>query len=92
MANIKVRLSPSGARAILTSPGVASELGRRAQSMCNAANGMMNSSDNMRNDAFMSDVSVGDSRARATVYTANPHGVRANAKQNILVRSINAGR
>lgn len=88
---IKVRLSSAGARAILTSAAVRDDLMDRAERIAAHANGMV-SDDRMRNDAFMASDASGTSRARAHVHTASPHGINAQNKGNVLLKSLDAGR
>ena len=88
---VRVRMSESGARAVLTSAGVQVDVGRRAIAIATAAC-RMTSPDEMRNAPFMADGDAGGSRARARVFAATPHGVNANNGHNTLLRSIDAGR
>ena len=88
---IKVRLNSSGARAILTSAAVKEDLMARAERIAARANGMV-SQDEMRNDAFMASDASSQSRARAHVYTASPHGVNAQNKNDVLLKALDAGR
>lgn len=88
---IKVRINSAGARAILTSDAVRADLMDRAERIAARANGMV-SSDEMRNEAFRSSDASSSSRARAHVYTASPHGVNAQNKNNVLLKSLDAGR
>ena len=88
---IKVRLNSSGARAILMSAAVQADLMARAERIAARANGMV-SADEMRNDAFMASDASSSSRARAHVYTATPHGINAQNKNNVLLKALDAGR
>ena len=90
-SGIRVTLDSAGARAILTSEGVRADLMARAERIAARANGMV-SKDEMRNDAFMASDASGPSRARAHVYTASPHGINAQNKSNVLLKSLDAGR
>ena len=90
-SGIKVTLNSAGARAILTSSAVRADLMARAERIAARANGMV-SADEMRNDAFMASDASGPSRARAHVYTASPHGINAQNKSNVLLKSLDAGR
>ena len=90
-SGIKVRLNSAGARAVLTSDGVAGKLGDMASAISASANAKA-SPDNMRNDAYMSEVDSSGSRSRARVWTASPHGIRNNNKHNTLLKSLDAGR
>lgn len=91
MARAKVKINSAGARAVLRSPAVLADLKARAASIERAANSMC-SEDRMERRPFESDAKIGANRARASVYTATPHGVRANNKRNVLIKSIDAGR
>ena len=91
MAKVKVRINSAGARSVLQSPRVLADLEARAASIARAANAMC-SADKMRELPFASDAKIGMNRARAVVRTATPHGVYANNKRNVLIKSIDAGR
>ena len=91
MARAKVRINSAGARSVLQSARVLADLEARAASIARAANSMC-SADNMRERPFEYDAKIGMNRARATVYTATPHGARANNRRNVLIKSIDAGR
>lgn len=90
-SGIKVRLNSSGARAILTSAAVQADLMARSERIAARAKGMV-SDDEMRNDAFMASDASSSSRARARVYTATPHGINAQNKNNVLLKALDAGR
>ena len=90
-SGIRVTLDSAGARAILTSAAVKADIMARAERIAARANGMV-SADEMRNDAFMASDASGPSRARAHVYTASPHGINAQNKNNVLLKSLDAGR
>ena len=90
-SGIRVRINSAGARAVLTSDGVAGKLGNMASAIAASANAKA-SPDNMRNDAYMSEVDSSGSRSRARVWTASPHGIRNNNKHNTLLKSLDAGR
>ena len=88
---IRVRLNNAGARAVLTSAKVQSDLMERAEQIAERANGMV-SADRMRNDAFRVSDASSPSRARAHVYTASPHGKNAQNKSDVLLKALDAGR
>ena len=90
-SGIKVRINSAGAKAILTSSAVRADLMSRAERIAARANGMV-SADEMRNDAFMASDASSTSRARARVHTASPHGINAQNKSNVLLKSLDAGR
>lgn len=87
---IRVKLNNAGARAILTSAAVQADLMDRAGRIAARANGMV-SDDKMRNDAFRTSDASSSSRARAHVYTASPHGINAQNKNNVLLKSLDSG-
>ena len=89
-SGIRVRINSAGARAVLTSAAVRADLMARAERIAARANGMV-SGDEMRNDAFMTSDASSASRARARVHTASPHGVNAQNKGNVLLKSLDAG-
>lgn len=88
---VRVRIHSAGARSVLTSDGVAGKLGDMAAAIASSANAKA-SPDNMRNDAYMSEVDSSGNRAHARVWTASPHGIRNNNKHNTLLKSLDAGR
>lgn len=89
--SVRVRINSAGARAVLTSAGVAGKLGDMASAIAASANAKA-SPDDMRNDAYMSEVDSSGNRAHARVWTATPHGIRNNNKHNTLLKSLDAGR
>ena len=88
---VRVKFNSAGARAILTSAAVQADLMARAERIAERANSMV-SGDEMRNDAFMAGDASSSSRARAHAFTASPHGINAQNKDNVLLKSIDAGR
>lgn len=88
---VRVRINSAGARSVLTSDGVAGKLGDMASAIAASANAKA-SPDDMRNDAYMSEVDSSGNRAHARVWTATPHGIRNNNKHNTLLKSLDAGR
>lgn len=91
MARTKVHINSAGARSILMSGAVSSELDRRGQAIARAANGMA-SADTLRNPPFSANTRDGANRARCIVGTASPHGIHHNNKYNTLVKALGAGR
>lgn len=90
---IKVVIHSAGARKILTSSRVASDLSRRAESIASRANSMVDDSDDgFVNDAYIADAGTGKGRARAWVSTGNTHGEWDNNQNNSLLKSLDAGR
>ena len=90
-SGIRVRINSAGARAVLTSAGVAADIGARAIAVATEAN-RMTSPDEMRNDPFMADGDSDGSRARARAFAATPHGINSQNKNNTLLKSLDAGR
>ena len=90
-SGIRVRINSSGAKAILTSAGVANDLAERAIAIatkaCHDA-----SPDEMHNAPFMADGDAGGNRARARAFTASPHGINSQNKHNTLLKALDAGR
>lgn len=87
MGSARFRMSSAGARSLLTSPGAVA-LVRAEAERCAAACNAQASADSMRNRPFESDASSGGTRARASVFTATPHGSRHNAKHDTIMRSL----
>ncbi len=92
MGSVKVRVNSAGARAVLTSPGVLADVGRRGEAVASAACAMASSPDGHHGPPFASDARNGMNRARAVVSTATEHGRYANAKHDALLRALSAGR
>lgn len=92
MANgIKVRINSAGARAVLTSAGVANDIAERAIAIATkACHGA--SPDDMDNAPFMADGDADGARARARAFTSSKHGIRSQNKKNTLLKALDAGR
>lgn len=88
---VKVCINSTGARALLTSASVTSDIEARAFAIAASACAKT-SPDEMRNDPYMSEVDNGGTRARGRVWTSSPHGIRNNNKHNTLLNSLDAGR
>ena len=90
-SGIKVRINSAGARAILTSAGVANDIAERAIAIatkaCHDA-----SPDEMGNAPFMADGDADGARARARAFTSSPHGINSQNKRNTLLKALDAGR
>lgn len=90
-SGIKVRINSSGAKAILTSAGVANDIAERAIAIatkaCHDA-----SPDEMHNAPFMADGDADGARARARAFTASTHGINSQNKHNALLKALDAGR
>ena len=67
--------------ALRRSPGVAADLRRRADAIASAAG-----------DGFVAESGQGRSRARAAVIATTYQARRRSAADNVLVRSLDAGR
>ena len=78
---VRVKMNSAGARALLQSSEVQADLRRRADAIASAAG-----------PGFESSIFVGKNRARASVITADFEAIRANAKTNVLLKSLDAGR
>ncbi|MDO8308565.1 MAG: hypothetical protein Q7V58_09470 [Actinomycetota bacterium] len=78
---VTVRLHRARVRELLKSPEVLADLTRRAEAIAAAAG-----------EGCEVDSAVGRTRARASVRTATPEAVRAEARDKILTRAIGAGR
>jgi hypothetical protein len=89
--SIRVRINGAGAKALLTSAGVAADISARADAIAQSACAKT-SPDEMRNAPYMSETDAGGTRARGRVWTSSPHGIRSNNKHNTLLNSIDAGR
>lgn len=90
-SGIKVVMNIPGCRAVRTSGGVRADIMARAKRIAARANGMV-SDDEMRNDAFMVSDASGQSRARAHVFAASPHGIYSQNKHGTLLNALDAGR
>lgn len=87
MGDVRFKMSGAGACALLTSPAAVSLVRGRAE-RCAAACNAEASEDGMRNDPFMADAGAGATRARASVFTASPHGYNHNAKNDTILRNL----
>ena len=90
-SGIRARINSAGAKAILTSAGVANDLAERAIAIatkaCHDA-----SPDDMHNAPFMADGDADGARARARAFTASTHGINSQNKNNTLLKALDAGR
>lgn len=87
MGSVRFKMSGAGARALLTSPAAVS-LVRGYAERCAAACNAEASPDGMRNEPFGSSAKAGGARARASVFTASPHGYNHNAKHDTILRNL----
>lgn len=87
MGNVKVKMNSAGAREVMNSSGVQSDLLARANRIKARADGI-------GSGKYVADVQPGRNRAHAMVKT--PSGdlrtMRSQAKHNSLLKSMDAGR
>lgn len=81
MAKPRIVLNSRGVRALLRHPNVRADLERRARAIAAVAG-----------DGMEATAVAGRTRARASVITATPDAMRAEARDRRLTRSIDAGR
>lgn len=81
---MRIKWNLRGFEEIRRAPGVKADLLRRAERIRDAAGG--------EDDGFVAVSGEGATRSRAAVIAASRRARRANAKTNVLVRSIDAGR
>ena len=79
--NVTVRLNSAGVKALLRSPEVLADLEERARRIARAAG-----------PGFESEGQIGQSRARAAVWTDTFEAMHAEATSRVLTRAIDAGR
>ncbi len=91
MPSARVKISPAGARALLNSPGVLADLTARADAIAARACASC-SPDRMDNAPYTAHSSKGGGRSRASVVASSTHGKNDNAKNNTLLKSMDAGR
>lgn len=85
---VKVEINSAGARAVLTSGGVASNLHSHAQRVAAAANAMLGPIARTDMYPYRSSTWQGASRARASVATGGFTSRRDNAKNNTLLKAL----
>lgn len=91
MGSVKVRINSAGARAILQSSEMLSDVASRGSAIADAACSM--TTPDMRGKRpFETNAEVGMNRARAIVYTNSYHGVASNSKHHTLLKALDAGR
>lgn len=90
-SDIRVRINSAGARAVLTSAGVANDIAERAIAIATKACRDA-SPDEMDNAPFMADGDADGARARARAFTSSKHGIRSQNKRNTLLKALDAGR
>lgn len=81
----KIKFNAAGFKALLSAPGVAADIERRAQAIARAADG---------DGAHIVDTGItrGGGRFRAAVITADYRAIAAEANRHNLTRAIDAGR
>ena len=87
MGSARFRINHAGARALLGSAAAARMVGGYADK-CAAACNAEASPDGLRNEPFGSSAGSGGARARASVFTASPHGRYHNAKHDTILRNL----
>lgn len=86
------RVIPSGANAVRNSSGVVSKIQSMAESIADAASAKTPTLGKTRNSNYFVTVRHGRQRAFANVVTGNYASKKDNAKNNTLLKSIDAGR
>ena len=81
---VKIKFHERGFEQLLRHPRVKADLLRRAERIRGAAGG--------EDDGVVARSGEGATRSRAAVIAASYRARRVNAKSNVLVRSIDAGR
>lgn len=81
--SVRVVINTEGVRELLRSTEVRQDLRRRADAIARAAGGEPD---------FVADDQVMSHRARASVRTATPEGMRAEETDRALTKAIDAGR
>lgn len=85
MGRVKVKMNSAGARQILNSGKVQADLLRRAEAVRSRA-------ESMGSGTYAADVQPGKNRAHAMVKTTDAKSCASNAKKNVLLKSLDAGR
>lgn len=78
---MKIRWKVAGFRALRTSPGVTRDIAARAEVIAFACG-----------PGFVARSNTGRNRSRAAVITADARAIRRNARDNTIMRNLNAGR
>ncbi|MDR1954287.1 MAG: hypothetical protein LBQ21_07465 [Clostridiales Family XIII bacterium] len=81
MGNVKVHVDYNAGRALLNSSEVRTDLQRRVSAIASRAG-----------DGYVADVQKGKTRLAGMVKTGTIKAIRSNAKNNTLLKSIDAGR
>lgn len=86
-ADITLDYKPGNARTIiLKSAAIQAMLLAKAQIIATRANGMYGAK------GYKAKIKVGQTRARAVVYTGNMHTIRSNVKHNTLQKALGGGK
>lgn len=84
MANVRLTVNRAAIKAMLTSPAVRADIARRAEAVAEACN----------RDSSWGGYQAshgGRSRARSAVWTIEPEAVADNARNQRLIRNLDAG-
>ena len=93
MAKVQVEVSRRAVQRIQKSPVVQADLKRRAEAIAKSADAQTSPNPpSMRNPNYVSFVTVGNVAAKGRVVASNPHSMRDNARNNTLLKSMDAGR
>ena len=93
MAKVQVEVSQQAVQSIQKSPEMQADLKRRADAIAKSADSQTSPNpSSMRNENYVSFVTVGDISAKGRVVASNPHSMRDNARNNTLLKSMDAGR
>lgn len=84
MAKMEVRVSRAAIRDMLTSDSVRADIARRAEAVADACNAESSWGGYKATHG-------GRSRARSSVWTVEPEAVADNARNNRIVRNLDAG-
>lgn len=85
MGKVKVKMNTAGARAVMNSSEVQADLLDRA-------NRIKARADSVGSGSYDSDVQAGKNRAHAMVKTRDIKSKVSNAKNNTLIKALDAGR
>ena len=93
MAKVQVKVSREAILSIQKSSEVQADLKRRAEAIAKSADEQTSPNPiKMRNPNYVTFVEVGKVSAKARVSAHNSHSKRDNARNNTLLKSMDAGR
>lgn len=96
MGDVRVEIDHSGAASVLRSAGVSADIASRASSIASSATAATLAGGSFDNPAYVvrsgEGTFHGTSRSYSSVIAANPASMADNAKNNTLLKSIDAGR